>query len=109
LKSKTTTRKWNSEKKEWSVNIFRKGKDARYTRALFQGSGGYKSRRKIRLLIHKKMAKPGKGFAVQEGDKLEIWTDGACSGNPGGGGYAALLKNNGQVKRNCGRFCAYYQ
>ena len=25
-------------------------------------------------------------------DKIEIWTDGACSGNPGPGGWGALLK-----------------
>jgi ribonuclease HI len=25
----------------------------------------------------------------------EIWTDGACSGNPGPGGWGALLKSNG--------------
>ena len=24
-------------------------------------------------------------------DKIEIWTDGACSGNPGPGGWGALL------------------
>jgi len=50
------------------------------------------------------MARPDKGFTVQGGDKLEIWTDGACSGNPGGGGYAALLKNNGHVKEIAGGF-----
>jgi ribonuclease HI len=25
-------------------------------------------------------------------DEVEIWTDGACSGNPGPGGYAAILR-----------------
>jgi ribonuclease HI len=27
-----------------------------------------------------------------EGDAVEIWTDGACKGNPGPGGWGALLK-----------------
>jgi len=29
---------------------------------------------------------------------VEIYTDGACSGNPGNGGYGAILKYNGYVK-----------
>lgn len=28
--------------------------------------------------------------------KLEIWTDGACSGNPGPGGWGALFRQNGK-------------
>ena len=30
--------------------------------------------------------------------KIEIYTDGACSGNPGPGGYCAILKYNGHEK-----------
>jgi ribonuclease HI len=29
--------------------------------------------------------------------KLEIWTDGACSGNPGPGGWGALFRQNGKT------------
>lgn len=29
---------------------------------------------------------------------VEIWTDGACSGNPGPGGWGALLRNKGTEK-----------
>ena len=31
-------------------------------------------------------------------DRIEIWTDGACSGNPGPGGWGALLKWYGHEK-----------
>ena len=31
--------------------------------------------------------------------KIEIYTDGACTGNPGKGGYGAVLVYNGQEKR----------
>ena len=31
-------------------------------------------------------------------DKIEIWTDGACSGNPGPGGWGALLVAGGNRK-----------
>ena len=29
------------------------------------------------------------------GERLAIWTDGACSGNPGPGGWGAVLAWNG--------------
>ena len=34
--------------------------------------------------------------------KVTIFTDGACSGNPGPGGYAAILKYKEQEKEICG-------
>ncbi len=33
---------------------------------------------------------------------VEIWTDGACKGNPGAGGWGALLKRNQHEKTLCG-------
>ena len=33
---------------------------------------------------------------------VEIWTDGACSGNPGPGGWGALLRFNGKEKEISG-------
>jgi ribonuclease HI len=33
---------------------------------------------------------------------VEIYTDGACSGNPGPGGWGALLRYNGHEKELCG-------
>lgn len=34
--------------------------------------------------------------------KVQIWTDGACSGNPGPGGWGALLRFNGHEKELSG-------
>jgi ribonuclease HI len=31
-------------------------------------------------------------------EKIEIWTDGACSGNPGPGGWGVLVRENGSEK-----------
>lgn len=31
-------------------------------------------------------------------DRIEIWTDGACSGNPGPGGWGVLIRENGSEK-----------
>lgn len=33
---------------------------------------------------------------------VEIFTDGACSGNPGPGGYGAILRYNGHIKEISG-------
>ncbi len=38
----------------------------------------------------------------QGGAVVEIFCDGACSGNPGPGGYGAILRYNGQEKEVCG-------
>jgi len=34
--------------------------------------------------------------------RVSIWTDGACSGNPGPGGWGAILTMNGHEKELCG-------
>jgi len=34
--------------------------------------------------------------------RVEIWTDGACSGNPGPGGWGAILKFGDTAKELCG-------
>lgn len=34
--------------------------------------------------------------------RIEIYTDGACSGNPGPGGWGAILRYNGHEKELCG-------
>jgi ribonuclease HI len=35
-------------------------------------------------------------------DRVELWTDGACSGNPGPGGWAAVLRWNGHERELVG-------
>lgn len=34
--------------------------------------------------------------------KVELFTDGACSGNPGPGGWGAILRYNGHERELCG-------
>ena len=44
-------------------------------------------------------AKPERGQGASEGvQTVEIFCDGACSGNPGPGGYGAILRYNGREK-----------
>ena len=39
---------------------------------------------------------------MTEASQVEIYTDGACSGNPGPGGWGALLSYGGKTKEICG-------
>ena len=41
-------------------------------------------------------------------DKVEIFTDGSCLGNPGPGGYGALLRYKGHEKHSVRAF-SYHQ
>ena len=34
--------------------------------------------------------------------EVSIWTDGACSGNPGPGGWGAILRSGAHEKELCG-------
>jgi len=42
------------------------------------------------------------GDKAGEGKGVDIFTDGACSGNPGPGGWGAILRYNGVEKELCG-------
>lgn len=35
-------------------------------------------------------------------DRIDIWTDGACSGNPGPGGWGVVIRANGQMSEMYG-------
>lgn len=39
---------------------------------------------------------------MHRADTIDIYTDGACSGNPGPGGWGALLRAKGHEKEICG-------
>jgi len=54
------------------VNNFRKGKDARIYSGVISRFWRIQNPAENQAFDPQKMAKPGKGFAVQEGDKLEI-------------------------------------
>lgn len=89
LKTGTTTRKWNAEKKVWTVNVSEKEKTIAIISKYFKIADE---------------TDPDENTAEDNTCGIKIWTDGACSGNPGAGGYAALLKNNGTVKEIAGGF-----
>jgi len=44
----------------------------------------------------------GTADRTESASAVEIWTDGACKGNPGAGGWGVLLKRNQHEKTLCG-------
>lgn len=44
----------------------------------------------------------GASVSAANNCNVEIFCDGACSGNPGPGGYGAILRYNGREKEICG-------
>jgi len=40
-----------------------------------------------------RLAEPAAGAGLHEAAAIEIWTDGACRGNPGPGGWGALMRS----------------
>lgn len=41
-------------------------------------------------------------MSEKKGDIVEIFSDGACSGNPGPGGYGAILRYGNKTREICG-------
>jgi ribonuclease HI len=41
-------------------------------------------------------------MAADEGEAVEVWTDGGCKPNPGPGGWAAILRSRGQERELSG-------
>lgn len=92
LKAGTKSRRWNPEKKAWSVDISEERKLLDIVGQFYQ-------------VVEDKAAAPasasvkapaGTASSLKPGDEVEIWTDGACSSNPGPGGYGIVFKNQGE-------------
>ena len=54
------------------------------------------------LLFHRGEALTSNVASSKEFDMTEIYTDGACSGNPGPGGWGVLILQNGTEEELCG-------
>jgi len=72
------------------------------------GLANRKKQRAERLAAIAECTNAEKGI-VSETRKVEIHTDGACSGNPGPGGWGAVLRWNGHCKELYGRRTRHHQ
>lgn len=100
LKSSLKSRRWNPEKKAWVVAIAEREKALELTKQFFSVVEDDEPTE-----VPKKLAVQASELSqvditsewLSRGD-LEVWTDGACPGNPGPGGYGIVF-SCGQEKR----------
>ena len=99
LKSSLKSRRWNPQKKAWVVAVAEREKALELTKQFFSVVEEEKLPELPRQLATD-MAEAGANITAEwlSKGKLEIWTDGACSGNPGPGGYGIVF-SCGEEKR----------
>ena len=110
LKAAIKAKKWDAEKKEWVIDLKESAPTLELMKRYYQV---VEENTKLETpLIPPKLAAEAGSLPAQSeispgwlaGQNLEIWTDGACSGNPGPGGYGIIFKCNGQTKARSGGF-----
>jgi ribonuclease HI len=105
LKTLTKSRRWNQDKKIWTCLRTERDKVieimSRFFTVIEDNTPNYISEYNTIAAIHPPSMTP---LEIQAGDQLKIWTDGACSINPGPGGYAAIIANKGQRTEIVGGF-----
>ena len=100
LKSSLKSRRWNPEKKAWTVALAEREKALELTRQFFsvvEDDEPVEVPQKLAVQASELSQVDITSEWLGRGD-LEVWTDGACAGNPGPGGYGIVF-SCGQEKR----------
>ena len=111
LKSGLKSRRWNPEKKGWMVDIKERQKLIDIASSFYQVVED-KRPDETPASTSRLNAKPIEAISGTEIASvlrpsikgLEIWTDGACVGNPGPGGYGVVFEYQGQKWEKAGGF-----
>jgi ribonuclease HI len=110
LKSTLKTRKWDPAKKEWVVDIRERDAALNLLKQYYdifednqppeipQAPGS------VQMGSLNKLLQTDLSPEWLSGEGLEIWTDGACHGNPGPGGYGIIFKHHGERLARSGGF-----
>lgn len=105
LKAESRSRRWNPETKSWTLDILERDKALPIIRQYFDVIEKNQPSEAIQIVkLPQNPVSDKHPLEVQTGDKVEIWTDGACEINPGPGGYAAVFKHKGRVRELSGGF-----
>jgi len=109
LKSTTKTRKWDPAKKQWVVDMGERVQTLDLIKRYYEVVEDNKAQdipqlsEAMKIELANNLPTDITDEWLSGGD-LEIWTDGACSGNPGPGGYGIIFKRNGETKAKSGGF-----
>ncbi len=104
LKSGTKSRRWNPEKKGWTLDLRERKELLAIVNKFYQVVEDNQPEK-----IKTNSAEPidanlDLNSTFKSGMEFEIWTDGACAGNPGPGGYGIIFKCNGSSWEKAGGF-----
>lgn len=106
LMSHTVSRRWNPEKKAWILDIGERDKALDVIRRFFTiiENNSHAGSENLTQVEAKDPVSPERPLQVQAGEHVDVWIDGACVGNPGPGGYAALFRHKGRDRELAGGF-----
>jgi len=110
LKSIVKARKWNPESKEWAIDIREREVALKLVKRYYEVVEDNEIP-EIPQIPKSLVTESGNTLTRTDvlavslsGGNLEIWTDGACLGNPGPGGYGVIFRCNGQPQAMSGGF-----
>jgi len=101
LKAGTKSRRWNPDKKAWSVNV---NEELTLLDILGQFYQVVEGKKASPGEASAKIPDTGTELSLKNGEEMQIWTDGACSTNPGPGAYGIVFKNQGRSWEKSGGF-----
>ena len=110
LKTAIKAKKWDPEKKEWAVDVKERTKIIELMKRFYDvvednALPDIPQIPQELLAAARDIPKETEIDAEwPAGGNLEIWTDGACVGNPGPGGYGIVFKCSGQTRAKSGGF-----
>lgn len=106
IKSALRSRKWDPKSRVWKVDVKERSDALEVTGRYFElaedGAPG-QARERVALTESDLSAGSITPAWLEQGG-LEVWTDGACLGNPGPGGYGVVFKCAGERKAKSGGF-----
>jgi ribonuclease HI len=107
LKLNLKSRRWDPIQKAWTINIREKTAAIEMIKRFFSvvEDNPIPETPRLPLSVKTQSGSPDIASECLSGTNLEIWTDGACHGNPGPGGYGIIFKNQGQTWAKSGGFC----
>ncbi|MDD5703810.1 MAG: ribonuclease HI [Dehalococcoidales bacterium] len=110
LKNSIKAKKWDPEKKEWIIDVKERTKALELVKRFYdlvednQMPEIPQLPQELLATSRSTLTQTNIDADWLAGGNLEIWTDGACLGNPGPGGYGIVFKCNGQTKVKSGGF-----
>jgi ribonuclease HI len=106
IKASLKSRRWNPERKVWLVDADDSEQAIGLVGRFFDIVNEEQNEATQASVLARSPAELKADVTAEwlDHDSLEVWVDGACSGNPGPGGYGIVFRANGEEKVASGGF-----